>query len=307
MEISDILQNLERSASEIPRTALQEAVAHREEITPHLLRILDDVIADPRAAAADQDYMAHVYAMYLLAQFRETRAYPLLVRLYSIPGETVFDISGDVVTQDLGNILASVCGGDIDGMAALVENNEANQYVRSAALHGLVTLVASDQRTRVEVMDYFASLFRRLDRTPSDVWDSLAWCCSDLCPVELQDDLRRAYEDSLVDAQVIGWADIEASLEVGKNAAVEKLKRLSYHLIDDAAKAVSWWSGFSGLSRRGKENGSVAISPPAPSRSPELPTRSGFQEPIQRPQPKVGRNDPCPCGSGKKYKKCCGA
>ena len=22
---------------------------------------------------------------------------------------------------------------------------------------------------------------------------------------------------------------------------------------------------------------------------------------------KVGRNDPCPCGSGKKYKKCCGA
>ncbi|MEW8625655.1 MAG: YchJ family protein [Candidatus Thiodiazotropha sp.] len=26
-----------------------------------------------------------------------------------------------------------------------------------------------------------------------------------------------------------------------------------------------------------------------------------------RKQPKVGRNDPCPCGSGKKYKKCCGA
>jgi hypothetical protein len=28
--------------------------------------------------------------------------------------------------------------------------------------------------------------------------------------------------------------------------------------------------------------------------------------PILRDQPKVGRNDPCPCGSGKKYKKCCG-
>lgn len=27
----------------------------------------------------------------------------------------------------------------------------------------------------------------------------------------------------------------------------------------------------------------------------------------RRPGPKVGRNDPCPCGSGKKYKKCCGA
>ena len=26
-----------------------------------------------------------------------------------------------------------------------------------------------------------------------------------------------------------------------------------------------------------------------------------------RTTPKIGRNDPCPCGSGKKYKKCCGA
>lgn len=24
------------------------------------------------------------------------------------------------------------------------------------------------------------------------------------------------------------------------------------------------------------------------------------------PKPKIGRNEPCPCGSGKKYKKCCG-
>ncbi|WP_022660348.1 YchJ family protein [Paucidesulfovibrio longus] len=29
-------------------------------------------------------------------------------------------------------------------------------------------------------------------------------------------------------------------------------------------------------------------------------------EPQRRAEPKVGRNEPCPCGSGKKYKKCCG-
>jgi len=29
--------------------------------------------------------------------------------------------------------------------------------------------------------------------------------------------------------------------------------------------------------------------------------------PITRSEPKIGRNDPCPCGSGKKHKKCCGA
>ncbi|MCM8798087.1 MAG: preprotein translocase subunit SecA [Candidatus Omnitrophica bacterium] len=34
--------------------------------------------------------------------------------------------------------------------------------------------------------------------------------------------------------------------------------------------------------------------------------RGGSTTPYRRSGPKIGRNDPCPCGSGKKYKKCCG-
>jgi preprotein translocase subunit SecA len=44
--------------------------------------------------------------------------------------------------------------------------------------------------------------------------------------------------------------------------------------------------------------------------APELPSESEMPRvavPVVRDAPKVGRNDPCPCGSGKKYKKCCGA
>jgi len=46
--------------------------------------------------------------------------------------------------------------------------------------------------------------------------------------------------------------------------------------------------------------------PPVPeaSEAPEIPQ---VAVPVTREAPKVGRNDPCPCGSGKKYKKCCGA
>ena len=32
----------------------------------------------------------------------------------------------------------------------------------------------------------------------------------------------------------------------------------------------------------------------------------GAKRPVKRDAPKIGRNAPCPCGSGKKYKKCCG-
>jgi SEC-C motif-containing protein len=35
--------------------------------------------------------------------------------------------------------------------------------------------------------------------------------------------------------------------------------------------------------------------------------RPAVKQPIVRDEPKIGRNDACPCGSGRKYKRCCGA
>ena len=38
----------------------------------------------------------------------------------------------------------------------------------------------------------------------------------------------------------------------------------------------------------------------------QVPQEDSKPQPIRRDAPKIGRNDPCPCGSGKKYKNCCG-
>jgi len=52
--------------------------------------------------------------------------------------------------------------------------------------------------------------------------------------------------------------------------------------------------------------------PEAPARQPAAQAQAGAggeeapTRPVRRENPKVGRNDPCPCGSGKKYKHCCG-
>lgn len=52
-------------------------IAQRKAITPELLRILEEDAANLVEIATKVNYMADVYARYLLAQFRETRAYPL--------------------------------------------------------------------------------------------------------------------------------------------------------------------------------------------------------------------------------------
>lgn len=68
METPKILHQFERYAGKFARAAVEAAVARREEITPELLRILEG--AEDRAAKLDAegDYMAHLYAMFLLAQ-----------------------------------------------------------------------------------------------------------------------------------------------------------------------------------------------------------------------------------------------
>jgi len=53
----------------------------------------------------------------------------------------------------------------------------------------------------------------------------------------------------------------------------------------------------------GREEGQ---SDAAPSLSDALPAQQKRPTQLRRTAEKVGRNDPCPCGSGKKYKKCCG-
>jgi uncharacterized protein YecA (UPF0149 family) len=45
----------------------------------------------------------------------------------------------------------------------------------------------------------------------------------------------------------------------------------------------------------------------APPPGMEIPQAQKVAAPIRNIGPKVGRNDPCPCGSGRKYKKCCGS
>ena len=49
------------------------------------------------------------------------------------------------------------------------------------------------------------------------------------------------------------------------------------------------------------------VEEPAMVQQPEMVrSEPEIQVTYYREEPKVGRNDPCPCGSGKKYKKCCG-
>jgi len=280
MEIKEILSELEYNRGYFPYEAVREAIERKEKIVPELLKILEDAEKNIHQIEEQPDYMAHIYAMFLLAQFREKRAYPLIVDIFSHSG----DVGGDLVTEDLPRILGSVCHGDTTLIKHLIEDREADEYVRDAGLRTLLVLVVNGEKTREEVVDYYKSLFKgKLEKEPSMVWCGLVSCSSYLCAKELYEDIRRAYEDDLVDPFFISLEDVDEYLSMGWEKNLDRLKKdPHYQLVDDTISCMEWWACFQ--QKKAK-----------PDLSKPLKTK------------KIGRNDPCPCGSGKKYKKCCGS
>jgi hypothetical protein len=295
MTTEEILAPLQHNEGYFPEEALRRAVAHRDEITPALLDVLRDAIARPKVYIDDPDSMIVLYSMYLLGQFQEAQAYPLLIRLFSVPGDDPDDMVGDAIGNGLGRILAGVCHGDIEGIASLIENAQVAPYVRSAGLDALLTLTACGLRSREDIVAYLQSLFKKLDRTPDETWAWLACACCDLWPDETMEELRLAWNEGLIPGEIIDWKAIESDHRKGKEECLRTLGK-RHTLVVDVVEELAGWACFhedddSDYDRR-------KASEPLPDFFDHIPYR--------RAEPKVGRNEPCPCASGKKYKKCCG-
>src|SRR5664279_367382 len=213
MTIPEILKELEPYTGKFPMKAMRAAIEQREAITPELLRVLESVAAAPADWAGRKDNMLPIFAIFLLAQFREKPAYPLLVRIVSTPGETPFDLFGDTITEGLSKILASVYDGNPALLHGLVESDEVNEFVRSAALDAFLVLEHTGQMPRAEVVEYFRSLFHgKLQRTHSYAWDGFVCAVADLPAPELLEEVRQAYAEKLVDETVADLEGIERDI-----------------------------------------------------------------------------------------------
>ena len=305
LTVPKVIEGLTTHTERFPWKAMRAALAQRDAVIPELLKALEAVANNPAEYALRQDYMLHLFAMYLLAQFREKRAYAPIVKMFSTSGETPFELAEDVVCDGLTNILASVYDGDPAPLQSLVEGEAVNEFVRSAALGTFTTLFHSGQMSRDQVVEYWRSLFHgRLERKPAMPWATLVSEAANLPAPELLEEIRQAFADGLVFPDYCSLADIESDLANPKPGRFDR-----YALIEDAIDEMEWWDAFH--PQRDWAEKTPTQSPPEP--EPELwpvddsilpdPPSDGTRMPWAE---KPGRNDPCYCGSGKKYKKCCG-
>jgi hypothetical protein len=301
MTIPEILKEMELCTGRFPMEAMRAAIEQREAITPELLRVLETVAENPTEFAPKMDYMLHLFALYLLAQFREQRAYAPIVKLFHAPGETTYKLVGDTVSEGLARIIGSVYNGDPTPLQRLVENQDADEFARSAALDAFQVLERTGQMPRDVVVNYYRSLFHgKLERMTSFVWDGLVAAAGDLPAPELLEEVRQAYRENLADPSVADFEDIERDMAAPNSRRPELQK-----LITDAIAEMEWWPAFRPKDYQAEKQPEVETPIPTLPSPPPPPTSYEAPKPYIR-GPKIGPNDPCPCGSGKKYKKCCG-
>jgi hypothetical protein len=114
--------------------------------------------------------------------------------------------------------------------------------------------------------------------------------------------IDQAFDEDLVDTDVVDRDDVQDAFESGGR---------SYHLRESwLAEYREWYSAEMDQRERFRK---LALEPresptryesSAASRTQALPQPENPIVPIRKAAPQIGRNDPCWCGSGKKYKKC---
>jgi hypothetical protein len=288
MTIDEIIEELSVYEHVPPRSAFREAVEQREALTPYLLKELDYIHEKlgGMEEEVDDDRLAFA-ALFLLAQFREKRAFPVLTAIMTWNEEALDYFLGDVLINDYGAILCSTYNGDISLLKGIIEDQELCWASRSVALDAYGYITRDGHISRDEMVAYFRSLIGLCQREDDeDLATALPVVVIEEGLKELLPGIHSLYDAELIDVSLFG--DYQGFLKCFNEPAV---LHPPIH-VDDALSLLEKscdWDGEVPSVETGGEPGPHAA---------QAAHVASFAK-------KNGRNDPCPCGSGKKYKSCC--
>lgn len=249
----------------------------------------------------------HRHALWMLVELQAEEALPTVLELLRQDDDFNNYWFGDFATEDFWEILYHLGGNSLDELKKLcIEPGEwVNRIVPPRALE---QIAIHQPERRTEVIEWFRSVldaFLEMDENdPAIDLDHISSMMVNLISieaVELLPTIKRLYEQEMVHYDFAGdYASVEKAISNPRFSAKQKV---STSIFDHYQDAMTWHS----YRMKYDEDYKKKQTP----RSRNTLTAGDFHLPINKPAPfrrserKIGRNEPCPCGSGKKYKKCC--
>lgn len=273
MTLEDALDAFAAAGEALPRAAMRWALGNWAQAAPRFLALLD---AYARGAdVSERDERALFLVLHLLAEQGEAAAFSPLCRLLHDPERAGLAL-GDAMAETLAGLLISTFDGDAARLEALVELEAADPVVRCEALQALAYLARAGRVPERGLRDYLRHLLTALrPQAVHDVWFGWVMAVGALGYAELAGEAEALFRRGLVDPGLMELSHFRADLRRSRADAL----------------------GLAGFDGQGVGPLMDAIG--------ALEGGFGAEEPVRNPLREVGRNDPCPCGSGRKFKKCC--
>jgi hypothetical protein len=305
---TEILEGLAR-VGEFPSEALAAATERRAEMTPIFIRLMESYIDAPDPNPASTRPLFFIF--HLFGEWRETAAYRLLARLLSLPIKPLEDVLGDAITATSHRVMASVFDGDPQPLFGIILDENADEYVRSRMFDAVVILTLRGEIDRPLVEQFARDGFEQIrPRENCYVWEGWQEAVARLGLVDLRDQVAEAFRRDYIGPDVMDFADFEEDLQRTLTGSPEPWEAFGeeHALFGDTREELSDWAAFTEKDVLFEDDDDELWDDDDdddPWDKEAIRAEFVRLEPHVNPLRHVGRNDPCPCGSGKKYKKCC--
>jgi len=285
--VKDAIEEITYESDKFPREAFQIISENRREATPYLYEAIEKAVKEKDNL--EDKYLLHFYAMYFLGEFQDKNAFPKLMELASLPSGILDYLIGDGITEGLSDILYNTYNGNLELLKETIWNEDVDDFARSAMLSVMGQLYLDGTLAKEEWQSFIKEIVYHEACIGDYIYAALASAICQCHMVDMLPDIRYLYKRDLIDEMVIGNYDdcVDDMFQYRKNElffcknsmnTAEILK--SWAMFTDNEKTISNKQDYNDFIKE-------------------------LQIEEVRKNLKTGRNDPCPCGSGKKYKNCC--
>ena len=335
----EIKQLYEYSLTNIPKNVVESILSLPR---PTLIQDLEHVLCDAvlrnlyfqtHDEWADETHNFMIHALYMLTELRAYESLPRILDILRQDTEFCDYWIADWIEDYFNESIYILGENQLDKLKAFVLEENLYPWFRLLATDAVAQVAIKQPERRVEVIAWFKEVIQfHLDNPDNDNFiDStfLGMFISDLLAaraIELKGEIEQLYAK--------GWI---SDFDNGKLSDVLTELETPFEAYDDKPLPNDIFELYNKVfkERRAKYESKVEISDFTKERndpyeaymrnlvkdriSKSLANRLDDNDddydddydwtpqlPIKREEPKVGRNDPCPCGSGKKYKKCHG-
>lgn len=296
----DLLAALDQAGRAPDRALLEACLDRRGDLVPGLLERLKQRSEPEYGADWDADdprQYSYIHAGHFLIAFREEPALSIFEQVLRDDEEGLASEWFEEALPSYGPAILPVC-------ERLIEDESVFLWVRLTGTQMLKAIARLYPDAKPDVLATLrAALPPLTERGDPDVpaevdedqivcWTFAVLALAELGDADSQPQAEALHDWDLIDETIYG--DYEAYQDI-----------LASDDPNEPPSEFDLLQSYAALARAGQE-ASKPVEAFPPDDDPTYPIGYGGEATFVREEPKVGRNDPCPCGSGKKFKKCCG-